>query len=89
LRRIVLPGVPRTVTCDAQVQRIVHRVLTGTDLNQPASEARDVIDCRLQRAVVGPNDIRIAQADSHSRAFLHLRMHRARKLTLIRARREV
>ena len=68
------------------MQRIVHCILTGPDLHDAPAKARDVINRRLQRSIIGANDIGVAQADNHSRPLLHFRMHRARKLPFVRRR---
>ena len=46
----------------AQVQRIAHQVLASADLDDAAAEAGDVIDGRLQGAVVGADDVGVALA---------------------------
>ena len=85
--RLALPAADRDVR--AEVERVAHQVLALADLDDPAAQARDIIDGRLEGPVVGPDDVRPRPAHRDRGPLAHLRVHRARKLPLVRLRGEV
>ena len=85
--RLPLAAADRDVR--AQVQRIVHQVLALADLDDSAAQARDVIDGRLKRPVVGPDQVGAGPAHRDRGTLAHLRMHRGRQLPLVALRGEV
>src|SRR6185503_15453481 len=58
----------------AEMQRIVHDKFARANLDGASTQASDVIHGRLQCAIVGADDVRVAQADRNGGAFLHFRM---------------
>ena len=70
------------------MKRIVHDIFARANLHNASAQGRDVIHASLQRAIVGADDVRVAQTDRNDGALFHFGMHRARELLFIRSRRE-
>ena len=85
--RLALPAADRDVR--AQVERVAHQVLALADLDDPAAQARDVIDGRLECPVVGPDQVGPGPAHRDRGPLAHLRVHGVRKLPLVGLRGEV
>ena len=70
------------------MQRIMHEEFAFADFDDSAAQTGDVIDRALEGAIVGADDVRVAQTSRNDGAVFHFGMHRARELLFIRARRE-
>ena len=79
--RIVLAAAQGHV--GTQVQRIAHQVLALADLHDAPAQTRDVIDCGLERPVVGPDQIGTNSSHRDRGPIPHLGMHGVWQLLLV------
>jgi len=73
----------------AEVERVTHEVLALADLDDASTQGRNVIDGRLKRPVIGPDQVGVAATDADGRPLAHLRVHGVGQLTLLRPRGEI
>jgi hypothetical protein len=54
-----------------EVQRVTHEILAFADLDDSSAKTSHVINRGLQRAIVGPDDVRVGMTYANARQLLH------------------